>query len=239
MTNSFYVSFFLYLCCVKEKPSIETFPGEYQGTIQSDGYSVYKQSANENPLIEHLLCRAHVRAKFKLAADISKEEEAAWFVEQIGRLYLIEAEGLMRRLTPGEIKKRRNKSDVSEILKGLRKQALELQQDKRCHYGKMMETALAYMLNGWDDLLKYRHRDDYTIDNMVAERAIRPFTVSRKNSLHFSSEEGVDVAMTFYTIIEIAKMYLSDIKGYLIHVFRELLSGNKNYETLIPSAVSV
>lgn len=46
-----------------------------------------------------------------------------------------------------------------------------------------METALTYMLNGWDDLLKYR-RGDYTIDNMVAERAIRPFTVSRKNSLH-------------------------------------------------------
>lgn len=102
-----------------------------------------------------------------------------------------------------------------------------------------METALSYMLNGWDDLLKYRHRGDYTIDNMVAERAIRPFTVSRKNSLHFNSEEGVDVAMTFYTIIETAKMYLSDIKGYLIHVLRELLSRNKNYEALIPSAVSV
>ena len=103
----------------------------------------------------------------------------------------------------------------------------------------MMETALTYMLNVWDDLLKYRHRGDYTVDNMVAERAIRPFTVSRKNSLHFSSEESVDVAMTFYTIIETAKIYLSDIKGYLIHVVRELLSGNKNDETLIPSAVSV
>ena len=167
---------------------------------------------------------SHVRAKFKLAADIAKDEEA---------------ECLMRRLTLGEIRKRRNKSDVSEILKGLRKQVLELQQDKRCHYGKMMETALAYMLNGWDDLLKYRHWGDYTIDNMVAERAIRPFAVSRNNSLHFSSEEGVNVAMTFYTIIETAKMYLSDIKGYLIHVFRELLSGNKNYEMLIPSGISV
>lgn len=103
----------------------------------------------------------------------------------------------------------------------------------------MMETALTYMLNVWDDLLKYRHRGDYTVDNMVAERAIRPFAVSRNNSLHFSSEEGVNVAMTFYTIIETAKMYLSDIKGYLIHVFRELLSGNKNYEMLIPSGISV
>ena len=182
---------------------------------------------------------SNIRSKLKLAADIAKDEEAAWFVEQIGRLYLIEAECLMRRLTLGEIRKRRNKSDVSEILKGLRKQVLELQQDKRCHYGKMMETALAYMLNGWDDLLKYRHWGDYTIDNMVAERAIRPFAVSRNNSLHFSSEEGVNVAMTFYTIIETAKMYLSDIKGYLIHVFRELLSGNKNYEMLIPSGISV
>ena len=53
---------------------------------------------------------SHVRAKFKLAADIAKDEEAAWFVEQIGRLYLIEAECLMRRLTLGEIRKRRKKS---------------------------------------------------------------------------------------------------------------------------------
>ena len=79
--------------------------------------------------IEHLLCWAYVKAKFKLASDIAKNEEAAWFVEQIGRLYLIESECLRRRLTPVEIKKRRNKSDVGEILKGLRKRALELQQD--------------------------------------------------------------------------------------------------------------
>lgn len=43
--------------------------------------------------------------------------------------------------------------------------------------------------------------------------------------------------MTFYTIIKMTKMYLSDIKGYLVHVFREIMTGNKNYETLIPSAV--
>ena len=43
--------------------------------------------------------------------------------------------------------------------------------------------------------------------------------------------------MIFYTIIETVKMYLSDIKGYIVHVFREIMTGNKNYETLIPSAV--
>ena len=31
------------------------------------------------------------------------------------------------------------------------------------------------MCNGWADLCNYRNDGHYTIDNMVAERAIRPF----------------------------------------------------------------
>ena len=33
-------------------------------------------------------------------------------------------------------------------------------------------------------------------------------------------------------------MYLFDIKGYITHMYREIMSGNKNYETLISSVVS-
>ena len=47
------------------------------------------------------------------------------------------------------------------------------------------------MCNGWADLCNYRNDGHYTIDNMVAERAIRPFTVKRKGSMFFSSEKGV------------------------------------------------
>ena len=58
---------------------IENFFGDYQDTIQSDGYSVYKQLEKGSSLTEHLLCWAYVRAKFKLAVDIAKDVEASWF----------------------------------------------------------------------------------------------------------------------------------------------------------------
>jgi len=117
------------------------------------------------------------------------------------------------------------------------------------------------MVNGWDGLDRYRTDGRYTIDNMYAERAIQPFTVSRKNSLHFSSEDGVQVAMIYHTIIETAKIvqverrvklaltmprrslsYLKmcglEIKEYLTHVFREIIRGNKDYKSLLPEAVA-
>ena len=69
------------------------------------------------------------------------------------------------------------------------------------------------------------------------KRAIRPFTVSRKNSLHYSSEEGVEMAMTYLTIIETAKMWGLQVKEYLTYVWREVMSGNTDYESMTPEMV--
>ena len=65
--------------------------------------------------------------------------------------------------------------------------------------------------------------------------SIRPFTVNlkrstlslcyAKNSLHYSSEEGVEMAMTYLTIIETAKMWGLQVKEYLTNVWREVMSG--------------
>ena len=73
--------------------------------------------------------------------------------------------------------------------------------DKHAHCSGMMLIALNYMVNGWDELLRYREGGRYTIDNLT-ERAIRPFVVSCKGSMFFSSEDGVQVAMIFTLSIE-------------------------------------
>ena len=57
----------------------------------------------------------------------------------------------------------------------------------RAKYSDLMVQALNYMLNSWDELQTYRKDGRYTIDNLPAERAIRPFTVSRKNLQHYSA----------------------------------------------------
>lgn len=215
---------------------ITEFLGDFKGSIQSDGYVVYKHLALTTPENVHLLCWAHVRAKFKYAADISKDEDAVWFVEQIGRLYLIEAENILLHRTPEEIKLRRSKDDVIRTLSSLTNRARKMIKNKHLHYGDLMDKALHYMLNGWAELLTYRQDGRYTIDNLVAERAIRPFTVNRKNSLFYSSEAGVDVAATYLTIIETAKMHGLEVRDYLAHVFREIMNGNKDCSTYAPEA---
>lgn len=52
------------------------------------------------------------------------------------------------------------------------------------------------MPNGWPELQNYRIDGRYTIDDIIAEHVIRLFTVNRKNSLFYSSEQGLDVAAT-------------------------------------------
>ena len=216
---------------------ISSFLSDFKGAVGTDAYVVYRQLCQEHPDIEHCLCWAHVRAKFQYALEISKEADAEWYRNQIDYLYLVEGENIINNLSPDEIRKRREKKDITDTLTALYTHARKALRQKGKKYSALMLQALNYMLNGWKDLQNYRKDGRFTIDNLPAERAIRPFTVSRKNSLHYSSEEGAEIAMIYLTIIETAKMWGLHIKEYLTYVWREVMSGNTNYETLTPQAV--
>ena len=45
------------------------------------------------------------------------------------------------------------------------------------------------------------------------------------------------MAMTYLTIIETAKMWGLQVKEYLAYVWREVMSGNTNYESMTPEVV--
>ena len=226
---------------------ISSFLSGFKGTVESDAYVVYKQLPKEHPDILHCICWAHVRAKFQYALEISKEEDAVWYRNLIDYLYLVESEIIINRLTPDKIKERREKKDITDTLTSLYTHARKALCNKGKKYSDLMLQALNYMLNSWDELQNYRKDGRYTIDNLPAERAIRPFTVSRKNSLHYSSEEGVEMAMIYLTVIETAKMWGLQIKEYLAYVWREIMSGrstlslslskNTDYESMTPEVV--
>lgn len=218
---------------------ISDFLGSFIGGIQTDAYAVYRFFADVNEANERSLCWAHVRAKSKYASDISKDKDASWFVEQIGRLYAVEVENRIVGRTVDEIKERRNRTDVTEILGGLLSRANRMLKDTKIHFGDMMDTALNYMINGWKDLLNYRHDGRYDIDNTEAERKIRPLTIGRKNTLFFGSGEGVEVATTYYTLIETCKLNGLVPLDYLTHVFRQLMMGNKDYKSLLPGELAL
>lgn len=101
-----------------------------------------------------------------------------------------------------------------------------------------MSKALVYVTSNWNALVKYRNDGSLTIDNMSAERAIRPFTVERKNSLFFSSEDGIESALKYHTLIETCKNVGLNAKEYFAYVFSRLIEDENDYEKLLPSAVA-
>lgn len=113
-----------------------------------------------------------------------------------------------------------------------------LTKSNRYHYSDMMRKALVYVISNWKDLIKYRDDGRFTIDNVLAERAIRPFTVERKNSLFFSSEDGIESALKYHTLIETCKNVGLNAKEYFAYVFSRLIEGENDYEKLLPSAVA-
>ena len=101
-----------------------------------------------------------------------------------------------------------------------------------------MHKVLVYVTSNWNALVKYRNDGSLTIDNMSAERAICPFTVERKNSLFFSSEDGIESALKYHTLIETCKNVGLNVKEYFAYVFSRLIEGENDYEKLLPSAVA-
>lgn len=51
---------------------------------------------------------------------------------------------------------RSGSDDVTRILIALHTKAEKLLDSKRKHYGDMMRKSLSFLINGWDDLIKYR-----------------------------------------------------------------------------------
>ena len=212
---------------------IENFLGDFKGSIMSDAFIVYKQLTRDNPDLLHCLCWAHVFNNFDDALVISGEKDAVLFKNLISYLYLVDNENILHERTPEEIKKRRGEKDVTDTLIALHELAEKLLRRKGSKYSALMVKALNYMLNGWDELLNYRKDGRFTIDNLPAERAIRPVTVARKNSLHYSSEEGLEVALTYMTVIETVKMLGMNAKDFLVRAWREAIYGNNDMESLL------
>ncbi len=216
---------------------LQEFLGEFAGAIQSDGYIVYTKLAKKHPeLIKHLECWAHVRARFKNAFKVSNDPIAGWFVEQIGRLYLVEAECFLKGLSAEETKYQRNRREVTKILESMKSKAEDLLSRARVHYSPTLRKALNYMMRGWENLLRYREDGDYSIDNSLAERCIRPYTVFRNGTLFHGSERGVENTTFFYSLIETGKARGLNLKNYLVSMIREMLHGNTDYRGILQGA---
>lgn len=198
----------------------------------------YMYLDNELMDIEHLCCLAHARAKFKYAFD-QGSLQARIFLELIAELYGMEDTYRREKLTADEIYRRRNSKETTEIIEKLRTELYDLLANPDESRSELMSKALNYLKNFWNQIFAYRNDGEYSIDNMAAERAIRPITVQRKNSLFFGSVKGIQNSAIYNTFIEICKQAGISFRDYFCKLLRELKKGRTDYENLLPMTIGI
>ena len=171
----------------------------YQGTLQTDGYVVYKHYyANEK--VMHLACWAHVRRKFEKALQ-SNRSLAEHVLIEIQKLYAVEREA--KELTAEQRKAVRLTKSLP-IINDLGKwfYAQKQQVLPRSPFGQAIE----YTIPLWQSLLNYLNDGNLHIDNNLIENTIRPVALGRKNYLFAGSHQGAKRSAMFYSFFACCKV---------------------------------
>jgi len=219
------------------------FLGDYKGCVQTDGYVGY-DFLDDRPEIKHLGCWAHVRRKFmeavkargKTGKGKKKKGRADVALDYITRLYAIEHSAEDRNLNMDQIcALRRKKADplLTEFRTWLDETALITPP------GGLLGKAVSYALGQWKRLTIYIEDGWLHPDNNLAENAIRPFVVGRKNWLFSATPAGAHASATLYSLIETAKANNLEPYWYLRYLFDRLPSARtkEDYKVLLPQNV--
>jgi len=94
-----------------------------------------------------------------------------------------------------------------------------------------LAKAMRYALRHWDGLILYLDDGRLEMDTNVVERAIRPVTMTRKNSLFAGSDAGARRWAIANTLIQTCKLNGVEPLAYLTDVLQRIISGRtKNHE---------
>ncbi len=85
-----------------------------------------------------------------------------------------------------------------------------------------LQTAVMYALNQKVELLRFLDDGNLEASNNIAEQAIRPIAIGRKNYLFSTSMKGATANAMAYTIIATAKANSLNPFKYLNYLFEKL-----------------
>ena len=160
-------------------------------------------------------------------------------LEYIGWSYGQEDSYRQSGLTAEEITRQRNslrtKDVISRMLSFLNVQTSEGHPPR----GNLMEKAVNYLKNFWNQIFAYLKDDRYSIDNTIAERFILPLAGERKNSLFFGSNRMANVLAAYHTLISTCRANGISAMDYLKIFFHEMVKGRRNYENLLPITIGI
>ncbi len=163
---------------------------------------------------------AHVRRKF-VEAENGDPELRRRILRKIRYLFMLErvawARSAEERLRIRQEIEKPILAELSEMVKNRILQGGLLPKSK-------FSQALNYFQGLADSLPNYLSNSDARLDNNVAERAIRPLTIGRKNWLFVGSEDGGRASATILSLVQTCRNLDINPQEYLEDVLRRIMS---------------
>lgn len=195
------------------------FLKEYKGILVTDGYASY----NNIEGITHAECWAHARRYFyesiPMLGNKQLDTTATGYkgVSYCDELFKIERE---IALLSEEEKVKKRKEESKPITEEFFKWVKEI--NSKVIVNNKLKEAITYAMNQEKELSEFLNDGKIPLTNSLAERAIRPFAVHRKNWLFADSVEGAKANAVYYSLIESAKINKLNIEKYIKYLLEKI-----------------
>jgi transposase len=190
----------------------------YRGVLHTDAYGGYDASVVEG--IIHAACWAHVRRKFHDALKLDPaDKDAADVLQRISRLYAIERQAREQNLDATARLQLRQQHSVTEVsalkarMQAIRQAALP---------GSQIAKACDYALRLWSRLEVFLTHGAVEVDTNLAENAMRPLALGRKNWLHIGDEKAGPKIAAILSVLATCERLGIDAREYLLDVLPRL-----------------
>lgn len=198
----------------------------FNGILQVDGYAAYtsmikaQAKAGRNEQIKLAGCWAHLRRKFYDLHMSGISQTATNTVVAMAQLWRIEDEA---RGKSADIRSALRQDQSTAIVTRLF-DMWEKELGKVSGKSKTAE-AIRYALTRREALERFLTDGRVEIDSNIVERAIRPQTITRKNSLFAGSEGGGRTWATLATLLQTCKMNSVDPLDWLSQTLSRIAQG--------------
>ena len=209
---------------------IENLTKGYKGYFQCDGFEGYESAFKTRPDVLIVNCMAHIRRHFEQALQENREM-AEHALKEIQLLYRIEHDCDERELTAEQRKEERREKakPVMEALK-LWMETEGIKYSPASQIGK----AVTYAYTRWGNMMRYLEDGRIRIDNNLAENAIRPITLGRKNYLFCGNHEAAVSMSVICSLLATCKAHEVNPRDYLNDVIARMPYLQKeSYEELL------
>lgn len=194
---------------------------DYRGGLHSDKYAAYQKLA-EQKIVTWFPCWSHIRRKF-FEAEVGDPLFRQWVLMKIRHLFMLEKVAWARS-SEERLKIRQEKEGpiIDELIRKIKEKLID---GKILPKSKLRE-ALGYFCGLIPYLKNYTKHAFAKLDNNVAERAIRPLAIGRKNWLFFGSPDGGEAGAILFSLVQTCRGLGINPREYLEDIMRRIMSHN-------------